>query len=75
MEQKNLKKKAMERQQGRLEEMEQVISLLEEENRLQKELIGYLQEENALLQRQMEDYLKTVHGMLDDICAQEGEEG
>lgn len=63
MQKQDLQKKTEAKQQHSYAEIEEAISLLEEENRLQKE--------NALLHRQMEDYVETVHRMLDDISSQE----
>ena len=48
-------------------EMEQVISLLEKENSLQKQLIEKLEEENRTLQEQAWKYLETMRQMLKDI--------
>lgn len=47
--------------------MEQVISLLEKENSLQKQLIEKLEEENRTLQEQAWKYLETMRQMLKDI--------
>ena len=47
--------------------MEQVISLLEEENSLQKQLIGKLREENRTLEEQAWKYLQAMRQMLGDI--------
>lgn len=50
-----------------IREMEQVISLLEEENSLQKQLIGKLREENCTLEEQAWKYLQAMRQMLGDI--------
>lgn len=50
-----------------IREMEQVISLLEEENSLQKQLIGKLREENRTLEEQAWKYLQVMRQMLGDI--------
>lgn len=67
MKQQEPYKNAMEKQEGYIQEMENYISLLEEENGLQKQLIAKLQEENSMLQRQYEDYAKAVHQMMNDF--------
>ena len=54
-------------QEERIREMEQVISLLEKENSLQKQLIEKLEEENRTLQEQAWKYLETMRQMLKDI--------
>lgn len=54
-------------QEERVREMEQVISLLEEENSLQKQLIGKLREENRTLEEQAWKYLQAMRQMLGDI--------
>ncbi len=54
-------------QEERIREMEQVISLLEEENSLQKQLIGKLREENRTLEEQAWKYLQAMQQMLGDI--------
>ena len=47
--------------------MEQVISLLEEENSLQRQLIEKLQEENRMLHRHVDDYSGAMRQMLEDF--------
>ena len=54
-------------QEERIREMEQVISLLEEENSLQKQLIGKLRDENRTLEEQAWKYLQAMQQMLGDI--------
>ena len=54
-------------QEERVREMEQVISLLEKENSLQKQLIGKLREENRTLEEQAWKYLQAMRQMLGDI--------
>lgn len=67
MEQQKSQVKTEEIQEERIREMEQVISLLEEENSLQKQLIEKLQEENRTLEEQAWKYLETMRQMLGDI--------
>ena len=67
MEQQDLYKKAGKIQEALRQEMEQVISLLEEENSLQRQLIEKLQEENRMLEKHAEEYLETMRRMLQDI--------
>ena len=50
MERQELYEKALEEQEGRIREMERIISLLEEENSLQRQLIEGLKEENSVLE-------------------------
>lgn len=66
MKQQELQEKAEKIQEERIREMEHVITLLEEENRLQRQLIEKLQEENAMLENRAWEYLKTMRQMLDD---------
>ena len=47
--------------------MERIISLLEEENSLQRQLIEGLKEENSVLEKQAQKYLETMRKMLEDI--------
>lgn len=54
-------------QEGRIREMEHAISLLEEENSMQKQLTEKLQEENRMLAGQAWKYLETMRQMLKDI--------
>lgn len=67
MKQQELQEKAEKIQEERIREMEHVIALLEEENRLQRQLVEKLQEENAMLEKRAWEYLKTMRQMLDDI--------
>ena len=67
MERKGLYKKALAAQEGRIQEMEQMISLLEEENSLQRQIIERLQEENRMLEKHAQEYLETMRRMLEDI--------
>lgn len=67
MEQQGLYKKALEEQEGRIREMERIISLLEEKNSLQRQLIERLREENDVLEKQAQKYLETMRKMLEDI--------
>lgn len=67
MERQELYEKALEEQEGRIREMERIISLLEEENSLQRQLIEGLKEENSVLEKQAQKYLETMRKMLEDI--------
>ncbi len=67
MKQLGLYEKALKEQEERIKEMEKVISLLEEENSLQRQLIEKLQEENRMLNKHLDDYLGTVEQMLKDF--------
>ena len=66
MERQELYEKALEEQEGRIREMERIISLLEEENSLQRQLIEGLKEENSVLEKQAQKYLETMRKMLED---------
>lgn len=67
MEQREQYEKAAEKQEERIRAMEQAISLLEEENGLQRQLIDKLQEENSMLEKQAREYLAAMRRMLGDI--------
>ena len=67
MQQQGLYKTALEEMKGRIQEMERMISLLEEENSLQKQIIEKLQEENSMLEKHAKKYLETMRRMLEDI--------
>ena len=67
MKQLELYEKALREQEERIKEMEQIISLLKEENSLQRQLIEKLQEENRMLNKHLDDYLGTVNQMLKDF--------
>ena len=67
MERQELYQKALEDQERRIREMERIISLLEEENSLQRQLIEGLKEENSVLEKQAQKYLETMRKMLEDI--------
>ena len=67
MQRQELYEKALEEQEGRIREMERIISLLEEENSLQRQLIEGLKEENSVLEKQAQKYLETMRKMLEDI--------
>lgn len=67
MERQGSYKKALEEQEGRIQEMERMISLLEEENSLQRQLIERLREENDVLEKHAQKYLETMRKMLEDI--------
>ena len=55
------------KQEERIQEMEQVISLLEEENSLQRQLIEKLEKENRMLQKHADDYSAAMRQMLEDF--------
>lgn len=57
MERQELYEKALKEQEGRIQEMERMISLLEEENGLQRQLIERLKEENSVLEKHAQKYL------------------
>lgn len=67
MEQQEFYEKALKEQEGRIQEMERMISLLEEENSLQRQLIERLKEENSVLEKHAQKYLETMRKMLEDI--------
>lgn len=67
MKQLELYEKALREQEERIKEMEKIISLLKEENSLQRQLIEKLQEENRILNKYMDDYLGAVDQMLNDF--------
>ena len=67
MERQELYKKALAAQERRIQEMERMISLLEEENSLQRQLIEKLEEENRLLHKHADDYSKAMRQMLEDF--------
>lgn len=60
-------KELLKEQKKQMQEMEQYISVLEEENTLQKQLIEMLQKQNAVLQQHYEEYVDTVHQMMKDF--------
>lgn len=67
MQQQGLYKKALEEQEGRIQEMDRIISLLERENSLQRQIIEKLKEENSVLEKHAQEYLETMRRMLKDI--------
>lgn len=67
MKQQDLYETARKKQEERIREMEQVISLLEEENSLQRQLIEKLGEENRMLQKHANDYSAAMRQMLEDF--------
>lgn len=67
MQRQGLYQKALEEKEGRIREMERVISLLEEENSLQRQIIETLKEENSVLEKHAQEYLETMRRMLEDI--------
>lgn len=58
---------AMKKQEERIRELEQVISLLDEENSLQRQLIENLEEENRMLQKHVDDYSGAMRQILGDF--------
>lgn len=66
MERQGSYKKILEEQEGQIQEMERMISLLKEENSLQQ-LIERLREENDVLEKHAQKYLETMRKMLEDI--------
>lgn len=67
MKQQDLYETARKEQEECIREMEQVISLLEEENSLQRQLIEKLEEENRVLQKHANDYSRAMRQMLEDF--------
>ena len=67
MKQQDLYETARKEREKCIREMEQVISLLEEENSLQRQLIEKLEEENRLLHKHVDDYSKAMRQMLEDF--------
>lgn len=67
MERQELYEKTLKEQEGRILEMERMISLLEEENSLHLQLIERLKEENSVLEKHAQKYLETMRKMLEDI--------
>lgn len=67
MKQQDLYETARKKQEERIRELEQVLSLLEEENSLQRQLIEKLEEENRMLQKHVDDYSRAMHQMLEDF--------
>lgn len=67
MERQGSYKKTLEEQEGQIQEMERMISLLEEENSLQRQLIERLREENDVLEKHAQKYLETMRKMLEEI--------
>ncbi|WP_347224213.1 hypothetical protein [Bacteroides congonensis] len=55
-----LYEKALKEQERRIQEMERMISLLEEENSLQRQLVKRLKEENRVLEKHAQKYLETM---------------
>lgn len=71
MNQQRLQEKTIEKQKLCIQQMQQAIALLEEENHLQKELIGHLQKENEILQKHSADYEAAMRRMLAEFCGEE----
>lgn len=67
MGQQKLYEKAWEKQEEHIMKMKPIISLLKEENSLQKQLVEKLQEENSVLKKHMDDYSGAVYQMLEDF--------
>lgn len=47
--------------------MEEYIFTLEEENKLQKQVIEMLEQHNCVLQQHYDQYVDTVHRMMNDL--------
>lgn len=60
-------KETIKEQKKQIQEMEHYISALEEENKLQKELVEMLTRQNSVLQQHYEEYVGTVHRMMKDF--------
>ena len=60
IERHELYEKVLKEQEGRIQEMERMISLLEEENSLQRQLVKRLKEENRVLEKHAQKYLETM---------------
>lgn len=69
MKQQELWETATGKQEKIIQEMERSISLLKEENDLQRQLIKKLQEENRMLEKHAQECLDTMRRMLQDIDA------
>lgn len=54
-------------QEKHIREMEQYISALEKENNVQKQLIEMLEQQASVLQQHYDEYVDTVHRMMNDI--------
>lgn len=67
MKQQESPKNVIKKQEDYIQEMENYISLLEEESNLQRQLIAKLQEENRVLHKQYGDYVEAVHQMMKDL--------
>lgn len=74
MQRQELYKKALEEQEGRIREMERMLTLLEEENSLQRQIIEKLREENRMLEKHAQKYLETMRKMLEDIHQEKPED-
>lgn len=60
-------KEIIKKQEEHIKEMEQYIFTLEEENKVQKELIEMLERHNSVLQQHYDQYVDTVHRMMNDL--------
>lgn len=70
MNQQELQKTIIKKQEQHIREMEQVVELLEKENSAQRELIRCLKRENELLQ----NYTDAVRDIMSTFPEPEGEE-
>ena len=67
MKQLEPEKNAQEKQKLYIQEMEKYISLLEEENAQQKQIIGYLKEQNRIVEKNYKKYEELVHKMMAEL--------
>ncbi len=67
MNQQELHENAWKKQEEYIHEMENYIFFLETQNKLQKQLIENLQEENSVMQQQYEKYTNLVNRMMEDL--------
>lgn len=67
MKQNEFYEKTIKRQEEYIREMEQAVSLLEEQNSLQKQLIEELKKENRMLQKHVNAYSSAMRRMLEDF--------
>lgn len=71
MRQQKLHENALKKREDYIYEMENYISILEEQNEVQRQQIEKLQEENSMIQRQYEEYTSLVRRMMDELQWQE----
>ena len=67
MKQLEPEKTAQEKQKLYIQEMEKYISLLEEENAQQKQIIKYLKEQNRIIEKNYKKYEELVHKMMAEL--------